>query len=245
MLLVFWVDQNPTDTPVSLIPMTWVWIPVGKFSFVNDERLAQAEHVSLVRVTRGAGAEIPGDLAVVVNAQQLVERGVVAVVQLAERPAAGQAHFARVVLAVRVGREADAGVRAGVPGHGENTADRSAHRDGRHADRRYDCTSTHSGSAILGPRSCASSPSYLVLTENPFPCIQMTAPGLSRAITGGIESGRVDDVSGGRGKSRAKPRPGSGNRNNSPRPGNGQRDRGARQGRKSRAAGLASRGSAR
>ena len=38
MLLVFWVDQNPTDTPVSLIPMTWVWIPVGKFSFVNDEK---------------------------------------------------------------------------------------------------------------------------------------------------------------------------------------------------------------
>src|SRR3984885_13917425 len=37
MLLVFWVDQNPTDTPVSLIPMTWVWIPVGKFSFVNAE----------------------------------------------------------------------------------------------------------------------------------------------------------------------------------------------------------------
>ena len=37
MLLVFWVDQNPTDTPVSLIPMTWVWIPVGKFSFMNDE----------------------------------------------------------------------------------------------------------------------------------------------------------------------------------------------------------------
>ena len=36
-LFVFWVDQNPTDTPVSLIPMTWVWIPPGKFSFVNDE----------------------------------------------------------------------------------------------------------------------------------------------------------------------------------------------------------------
>jgi hypothetical protein len=46
----------------------------------------------------------------------------------------------------------------------------AAHRDGRHADRRYDRTSTHSGSAILGPRSCASSPSYLVLTENPFFC---------------------------------------------------------------------------
>jgi hypothetical protein len=82
-----------------------------------------------------------------------------------------------VVLAVRVGREVDAGVRAGVPGHGENTADRSAYRDGRHADRRYDCTSTHSESAILGPRTWAPAPSYLVLTENPFPCMQMTTPG--------------------------------------------------------------------
>ena len=34
MLFVFWVDQNPTDTPASLMPMTWVWIPLGKFSFV-------------------------------------------------------------------------------------------------------------------------------------------------------------------------------------------------------------------
>ena len=77
-----------------------------------------------------------------------------------------------------------------VAAHGENTAERSAHRDGSHADRRHDCTSTHSGSAILGPRTCASSPSYLVLTENPFPYIQMTAPELSRMITGGKESGR-------------------------------------------------------
>jgi hypothetical protein len=74
-----------------------------------------------------------------------------------------------------------------VPGHGENTADRSAYRDGRHADRRYDCTSTHSESAILGPRAIASSPSYLVLTGNPFPSFQMTGPELSRAVTGGME----------------------------------------------------------
>ena len=87
------------------------------------------------------------------------------------------------MFAVRVSREADAGAAA----RGENTADRSAHRDGSRADRRYDCTSTHSGSAILGPRLYASALSYLVLTENPFPCIQMTVPELSRAITGGVE----------------------------------------------------------
>jgi hypothetical protein len=34
---------------------------------------------------------------------------------------------------------------------------------------------------------CASALSYLVLTENPFPCIQMTVPELSRAVTGGVE----------------------------------------------------------
>ena len=71
--------------------------------------------------------------------------------------------------------------------HGENTAERSAHRDGSHADRRYDCTSTHSESAILGPRTSASSLSYLVLTENPFPSFQMTDPELSRRVTGGME----------------------------------------------------------
>jgi hypothetical protein len=71
--------------------------------------------------------------------------------------------------------------------HGENTAERSAHRDGSHADRRYDCTSTHSESAILGPRTSASSLSYLVLTGNPFPSFQTTGPELSRAVTGGME----------------------------------------------------------
>jgi hypothetical protein len=71
--------------------------------------------------------------------------------------------------------------------HGEHTAERSAHRDGSYADRRYDCTSTHSGSAILGPRTCASSPSYLVLTENPFPCIQMTAQKPFPGDHGGME----------------------------------------------------------
>jgi len=74
-----------------------------------------------------------------------------------------------------------------VAAHGENTAERSAHRDGSHADRRYDCTSTHSESAILGPRTIASSPSYLVLTGNPFPSFQMTDPELSRTVTGGVE----------------------------------------------------------
>ena len=69
---------------------------------------------------------------------------------LNDQPAC-HAHLARVMHPVRAGREADAGVRAGVPGHGENTAGRSAYRDGSHADRRYDCTSNsfwirHSGS---------------------------------------------------------------------------------------------------
>jgi hypothetical protein len=90
------------------------------------------------------------------------------------------------MLAVRVSRQADAGAGV-VAAHGENTAERSAYRDGSHTDRRYDCTSTHSESAILGPRAIASSPSYLVLTGNPFPSFQMTGPELSRTVTGGME----------------------------------------------------------
>ncbi len=37
ILRLFWLDQNPTVTPASLIPMTWVCSPNGKFSVWNEE----------------------------------------------------------------------------------------------------------------------------------------------------------------------------------------------------------------
>src|SRR5712664_3474702 len=135
------------------------------------------------------------------------------------------------MLAVRVRREADAGVAAA---RGEDTAERSAHRDGSHADRRYDCTSTHSVSAILGPRTCASSPSYLVLTENPFPCIQMIAPEPFPGDHGRHGTGRVNDISGGGPQSRAKHVRGPGTVITPLRPATVRGDRGEGQGRNSR-----------